>query len=312
MHNLTKRYSMILLVFLGFVGYLLFFQPSRFSPQSKAAPQEKSGQDNTDERTAIRKSIQGFTKAFEEGDAKKLASFWTENGEYTTEEGETLRGRKSIEESYAKTFKDAPERKIKVSMESLRFPSSVTAVEEGTATVWVKGVKTSASKYSVLHVKENGKWQMAIVREWSTETAGLTDLNWLIGSWVAKRENVEVLTTYEWWQNKAFIRAEFTVKQKDHVLTGTQIIGQDPATGELRSWTFSSDGSFGATTWAQIEENEWHIDSAAVQGDGSIIEATNILKQVDENTMSWQSVNRVIEGLELEDQPPVKVQRVKK
>ena len=41
--------------------------------------------------------------------------------------------------------------------------------------------------------------------------ASVRDLEWLIGSWQAKRDDVEVKTTYEWWGNKAFIRAEISI-----------------------------------------------------------------------------------------------------
>ena len=51
---------------------------------------------------------------------------------------------------------------------------------------------------------------MAVVREWPAEAVSLRDLEWLIGSWVAKRDDAEVHTTYEWMWNRSFIRMQFT------------------------------------------------------------------------------------------------------
>ena len=56
---------------------------------------------------------------------------------------------------------------------------------------------------------------MAVVREWPDEGSSLHDLDWLIGSWEAKHDDVEVRATYEWWGDKAFIRVNLSIKQKE-------------------------------------------------------------------------------------------------
>ena len=56
----------------------------------------------------------------------------------------------------------------------------------------------ATSRYSVLYVREGGQWLMAVVREWPAQPVSLRDLDWLIGSWVARRDDAEVHTTYEW------------------------------------------------------------------------------------------------------------------
>src|SRR2546423_7736449 len=45
---------------------------------------------------AVRKTADEFAKAFNKGDAKAMAAFWTKNGEYAGPDGEKIRGREAI------------------------------------------------------------------------------------------------------------------------------------------------------------------------------------------------------------------------
>jgi uncharacterized protein (TIGR02246 family) len=268
------------------------------------------GKDAAD-TAAIKKTGQSFIKAYLAGDAKAMAAHWTENGEYFADDGTILRGRAEIEKSYAELFeKKKPYKEAEIEITSIRFPSKDTAIEEGYFKVrGEKGLPTS-SKYSVLHVREGGKWLMAMVREWPSEGTSLRDLDWLIGTWEAKREDTEVRTTYEWWGNKSFIRMQITIKQKGQTREGFQMIAKDRSTGEIRSWTFDAEGSFGEATWS-LDGKKWVQDSAGVTEDGTVLAQTNILTRIDDNTFTFQSVERSVNGQEVDDIPPVRVTRVK-
>jgi len=263
----------------------------------------------TDE-ALIRKQAADFVRAFNKGDAKSLAALWTEEGEYIDDDGTTYRGRAAIQEVYADFFAKNPKRKLEINIESIRFVSSNSAIEEGFATSLV-GKNRNTTRYSTLHVKENGKWLMAVVREWSSQESGLVQLDWLIGSWASNSKDGEVVTTtYTWDENKKFIRGRFTIKGKKSSLSGTQIIGQDPRSGQIRSWLFSAQGGFGEATWS-YDGKRWLQDAAGVEGDGTEVTATNIMTPLGKDAFSWQSVDRTIDGDEVPNIPPVKVTRVK-
>jgi len=166
------------------------------------------------------------------------------------------------------------------------------------------------SKYSILHVCEAGQWRVAVLREWPREGSSLRDLDWLVGTWVAKREDTEVRTTYQWWAQKAFLRMDITITQADHTTTGFQMIARDAATGRIRSWTFDSDGNFGEATWTH-DGKKWTQDSAGVLENGSVLSATNILTRLDDDAFTFQSVERTVNGEEAADIPPIRVTRVK-
>ena len=57
------------------------------------------------------------------------------------------------------------------------------------------------------------------------EDTTLKELEWLIGTWQAAGKDREVTTTYEWDENKVFIRGKYSVKEGDKVIeSGTQMI----------------------------------------------------------------------------------------
>jgi uncharacterized protein (TIGR02246 family) len=241
--------------------------------------------------------------------ARALAALWTKEGEYIDDEATTYRGRAAIAAAYAQFFAKNPKVKLELNIDSIRFLSRDTAVEEGYAKAHAGKADTS-SRYSVLHVREKGKWLMALVREWPNEGADLRDLDWLIGTWVADTGSTQVKTTYAWDEGKKFIRVRFSIKDKERTLGGSQMIGKDPRTGKLRSWVFEGSGGIGEATWSQ-DGKRWIIEATGVQADGSEMTATNIMTVLDRDSFTWQSTDRTVDGESIGNLPPVKVRRVK-
>jgi uncharacterized protein (TIGR02246 family) len=280
------------------------------APPKKAEPSPGDAEDRKADRAAIEAQMQGFLKAFEGGDAERVASFWTAGGELIDDDGTVHRGRAAIARAYRELFGAKEKRRAEIQRESLRFPSRDTAIEEGRFKVRVGDGEPSASRYSVLHVREGGKWLMAVVREWPAGVVSLSDLDWLIGTWAAKHDDTEVRTTYEWVWNKTFIRMRFTIRQKDQTVSGFQMIGKDAESGELRSWTFESAGGFGEATISR-DGKRWVIAATGRLPDGSTMTATNLLVPLGPDAFTWQSTRRSVDGEEVGDLAPVKVTRVK-
>jgi uncharacterized protein (TIGR02246 family) len=284
--------------------------PAVAAEEPKDTKDAKDPKRQADEE-AIRKAAAEFLKAVEKGDAKALAAFWTEDGEYIDDDGTTIHGRAAIEAAYAKTAAKKQKLRVEMTVESIRFPSKDTAIEEGYAKRYHdKSEQPTASRYSVLHVREGGKWLMAVLREWPDEGVTLRDLDWLIGSWEARTEDAEVRTTYEWDAGKNVIRCHIKIKGKERNVSATQILLKDPRNGQLRSWIFDDDGGFGDGAWTR-DGRRWVIASAGVQADGGELTAKNILTPVDKDTFTWQSTERTLDDEDLPNLPPVKVTRVK-
>jgi hypothetical protein len=158
--------------------------------------------------------------------------------------------------------------------------------------------------------REDGKWQVVILREWPGDGASLRDLAFLIGTWTANKDGVEVRSIYEWTENKSFIRCNFSVTRDGKTVSGMTMYGKDPSNGALRSWTFEAEGGLGEATITR-DGKKWSHDARAVMSDGSVMEATNILTPIDKDSFIWQSVERTLNDASVPDLPPIKVTRMK-
>lgn len=272
----------------------------------KAAPEERQP-----DRAAVEKALTDFAAAFKKGDGKAVAALWTAEGEYVGDDGVTFRGRAALEKSYAEFFAKNPDNVLEVEVGSVRFPSKDTAVVEGHFKLH-KGKKKEliVSRCSFLYAREDGKWLVAIAREWPGDGLSLRDLEWLIGTWEAKRDGTAVSTKYEWTANKSFIRCHFSVTRDGQTHTGTQMIGKDPALGTLRVWTFEDDGGIGDSDITR-DGKKWSFAARGITADGRMLTATNIMTPIDADSFLWHAVGRALDGEDLPDLPPIKVTRVK-
>jgi uncharacterized protein (TIGR02246 family) len=279
--------------------------------KSAGSVRDASASKRTADEAAVRKATADLVDGIEKGDARRVAAAWTTEGEFVGDDGAVLRGRAAIEDAYAKAFAKKKDTKVEVNIESIRFPSADTAIEDGTAKSHKKDAdRPTTSRISILYVREGGRWLVAQLREVVAGGSALEELGWLIGTWEAKTDEAKVRTSYEWDAKKNSIRCHITVKGQDRTTAALQVLLEDPRTGQVRSWLFDDDGGFGDATWSR-DGKRWVIAASGVQADGGELTATNILTPVDKDTFVWQSMQRTLEGEELPNIPPVKVTRVK-
>jgi uncharacterized protein (TIGR02246 family) len=268
-------------------------------------------QDRPADREGVEKALKSFTEAFQKADGKAVAGLWTLEGEYIGDDGTSFRGRDAIAKAYAEFFEKNPENLLEVEVESIRFPSRDNGVVEGHFKLHMgKQKELIVSRCSFLYAREDGKWLIAIAREWPGDGLALRDLEWLIGTWEAKREGTTVTTKYEWTKNKAFIRCNFTIVKDGEEATGMQMIGKMPSTGGLHSWTFEDSGGIGDADLSR-DGKKWLFTARGSTADGNVITATNIMTPIDANSFLWQSVDRWMDDEPLDDVAPIKVTRVK-
>ena len=277
-----------------------------------AQPKAAKAPDREADKAAIDALIKASIQAFNNRDATAIAANWTDEGEYIRNDGEPVRGRADVQKGYAEFFKTLKGKTtVEVQTDNLRFPSAHSAVSEVTLREKNDQGQVIASSWrNTLLVREDGQWKVALVQEWDRDNAlddSLKDLEWLIGTWRMDTKERDVTTTYEWDENKAFIRGKFTVKQGDKVVeSGTQMFGQDRADGGIRSWVFQSDGGFGDGLWTRDGKN-WTVDFGGVTPDGKKLSATVNYVRVDADTFTWQSVQQTVNGQPIADTKPIKV-----
>jgi uncharacterized protein (TIGR02246 family) len=275
------------------------------------AADQKAAEDRPADREGVRKALDALCAAFQKGDAKAVAALWTAEGEYVGDDGTTVRGHAALEKDYAAFFTKNPDNKLEVEVETLRFPSKDTAVVEGHFKLHTgKKKELVVSRCSFLYARENGKWLVAIAREWPGDGMEIRDLEWLIGTWEAKRDGTTVTTTYEWTKNKTFIRCHFSIAQEGKTVTGTQVIGKMPSTGGMHMWTFEDDGGIGDSDITR-DGKKWVFAARGSTAEGRVITGTNVMTPLDADTFLWQSVERTVDGETQADLPPIKVTRAK-
>jgi uncharacterized protein (TIGR02246 family) len=305
-----RKTWLILVLLAG--GLLLSSIVGQQSGSGQGVSKKVDDKEREADRQAILKSANDFVQAFEKGDAKAIAALWTEQGEYHDESGEVLRGRAAIEKAYAEHFKAKPKSRIEVDTRSIRFLGHDSAIEDGVVRVKPAGPELpTTTRYTALHVREDGKWKIASVHESGASEDKLEDIAWLIGRWSGKLKDQELDMTCEWNAKKTQIRRQFTVKEGGKVMfSGLQIISQDPQSGQLRSWSFDDDGGHGQSMWFR-DGNRWVLDSLGIQADGKQTSSTNIVTRLNDDELLWSSTHRLLGGTKVPDAPPVKVAKVK-
>jgi uncharacterized protein (TIGR02246 family) len=283
------------------------FRLGAATAQEPAAPDARP----TD-RDAIAGVMQSLAKSFEARDAKQLAQHWTAEGEYENDRGIAVHGREALEKGFAALFAKTPEVTVQIRSESVRFLSVATAIDEGTVLIRRGPAEPNTeAEYYALVVREGDNWLLAQLSDSSIVDASIEDLAWLIGEWKTPAgEQAENLTTYAWNDSKTFIRVHFSCTDKDLALSGDQMIGVDPATGQIRAWVFEAEGGVGETHW-QRDGDHWTLAAAGTMADGGTLVETNVLRRIDDDTFTWQSIGRALDDVPLPDLPPVRVTRVK-
>jgi uncharacterized protein (TIGR02246 family) len=281
-------------------------------PRGASDEAKKPAEDRAADREALRQTLAEFARAFEKGDAKAVAAFWTEEGEYEDEDGEVTRGRDALARAYEDYFKRNKDVKVEAKITSIRFLGRDTALEEGTFTVKAAAGEPITSSYTALQVREKGRWQLARLREWPPEDAvSLKDLAWLIGTWRSTGGDRTAEVRYAWDETKKFIHARFTAKEKGKVVgSGLQIIGRDPGDGGIRSWVFDGEGGLGEGSWTR-DGDTWTVESTGTLADGRRSTSVNVLRRLGPDEFTWQSQRRTADGEAGPDTVPVKVRRVK-
>ena len=112
------RHLSLLLMILGVAG-----TSSLYGQQSS---------DQSASEAAIRAMAASYVQAFNRHDAEALADHWSPDAVYLNRTtGEEVVGRAAIAEQFKALFKEQPELKLEVSVDSIQFISPSVAVEQG-------------------------------------------------------------------------------------------------------------------------------------------------------------------------------------
>jgi uncharacterized protein (TIGR02246 family) len=265
---------------------------------------------------AVRQAVASYIEAFNKQDLKTLTGMWAAEGTHTDREtGERTEGRDAIVADIATAFKEHPNARLAGRIDRVRLIKPDVASIEGQTSIGAPDEDPTVSTFSAILINEDGKWLIDSVEELptpqpATAESALKDLQWLVGHWVDESRDVRVDTTIRWTASRAFLLRSFRVETADgDTQQGTQVIGWDPRSQEIRSWTFNSDGSFGDGTWSRSGD-DWLIKSSQTNADGQAASGTYVLTQVDNDTINLRLIGHELEGEPQPTSPDVKMVRV--
>lgn len=253
------------------------------------------------DEAAIRKAAATYVEAFNKHDAKAVAELWSPDAVYLNRTtGAEAVGRTAITEQFTTLFKEQPELKLEITVASVQFMSPNVAVEHGTAKFIAPNSTPEEIAYSAVDVKRDGKWMLDRVTDETKQTPPshyeqLKVLEWMVGSWTTDADNAEVELDCQWTKNQNFLTRAFKISHGDASFSGMQIIGWDAAAKKIRSWTFDSNGTFADATWEQ-RGGRWFIRNRGVLADGRTATMVNVMKPVNDNSFTWQTIERTADA----------------
>lgn len=263
------------------------------------------------------KRAQEFIAAFNKGDAKAVAGFYTPSGEYVDITGRKYKGRLALEKMYSKFFAENKGATLTITVSSARMISPDAALEEGLTEVnFPEGGPPSVAAFAAVVVKQDGEWYFESVRDTVAQPPSnaehFEDIEWLLGDWTGEATKGEsARASYSWAENRNFMVSTFaTTLNGLPVVGGTQWIAWDAIDKKIRSFSFYSGGGIGEAVWMK-EGAAWHVQTTAKSADGKKISGVNVITPIDKDHCTWQMTKLTVDGQSLPDPAPVKMMRVK-
>ncbi len=259
----------------------------------------EAGTAANEDSQAIRELSESLVDAFNRKDAENLAALFLPDAQLIDDAGNTHHGRDGIQDVFTKFIELFPDAKMDLNIETVRLAAGELAIENGTRTVSTEGdAKKATNRYMMVHVKRDGKWQIAVAREVPedpepTPHDRLARLVWLVGDWVDEDAEATITISCRWAESGNFLLADFAAKvQGETVMESKQRIGWDPLAKGVRSWVFDSDGGYGEGCWTEVNGN-WIIKSTAVLPDGTTGSATIFFEPLEGDRFLMKGFDRV-------------------
>jgi uncharacterized protein (TIGR02246 family) len=278
-------------------------------------PEQQQSVTEPADHQVIRQRVISYVETFNSQDAAAVGAYWMDDGvSIAAETGERTAGRAALQEEFAAFFRENPGSRLMGEVSSIRMIRPEVALVEGRTTLFVADPEPVESAFTAVLVKEGDQWLISSSHEHDlpappTPYDALKELEWMVGVWEDQSEVANVTTTVRWSPRRAFLIRSFSAQfGEDEVLEGTQVIGWDPQSKQIRTWIFNSDGSFGQGTVAK-HDDEWMLKMWQILSDGRLAAATKVMTRVDDDTFTVQTIGETVDGEPAPASEPVTVRR---
>lgn len=271
-----------------------------------SAPLLRAQDDSTAELSAL---AERYVAAYNAKKIDDMLALFTVEAEMLDEIDErSASGPEEIRAIFESSFKQFPDRKISLDVESVREIARNVVIEKGIARFSgdVPNEEGDAVAYAAVLVKDAEKgWLIASSRELAVESPAddpITALPSLAGDWVMQGEQMQMELSLAFTPSgRALVGSAFVTTPSEGTMETEIRIGYDPSISQVRWWTFDDVGGFAQGTWQPMEDGAWLVRSSGVTADGETNSATQILKLETEDVIQWNSTLRFLDGKALPD-----------
>jgi uncharacterized protein (TIGR02246 family) len=269
---------------------------------SGMASSARAAGDHAEAEAAIRQAGKDYIGALSRGDSKAIADLWTKDGTFTDLTGRTVKVRDLLA-SGGLDKEQHPQ--VSVINSTIRFVTDDVAVEQGDCETAASSGPPVKGHFEAIWAKDSGRWKLDSLHESQAapspdHSQELASLDVLAGQWSGEAEKSTIHIAAKWDANKKFLRRDLSINSGKASLAGVQIVGWDPASQGIKSWTFLDDGSYSEGIWSR-EGNAWMVVTTRALPDGQMSSATQVYRFPDKNTMVWKSIRGSVDGQATDD-----------
>jgi ketosteroid isomerase-like protein len=265
---------------------------------------------------AIATKLELLGKYFGSADIASVVSMWTPDGTYADDSGKLYSGRDALKKLFESAAANDTKAEITLKPDSTKALAPNVMLSEGTVVRKLKSGETVPdSRYSLIFTKQGNDWLISsatetpiVTEEVEAKPDSVNDLSWMVGDWKANGNGSSLKLHIDWANNKNFLRWNYEIqKPGETAQENTELIGFDPKSGKLVSWSFDSAGGIGQSSWTKNEKS-WQTDQVKYLSDGSNLSARNIITPKGDG-FTWQSVDRNAGGIPLPDTAELQIER---
>jgi len=225
----------------------------------------------------VRGMLLEYLRAFRSRDAAAVAACWSESADNRSlDSGEETHGRDQVEQVFQTLFEEDASAEIDLDIQGIRPLGGDVAVVDGISQLSFSTGDATASRFSAIVMKKDGRWMLESVREAATELPessrgyAIRRVGEFAGRWESVSGRQDVSTHAFWTAGGGFLVRSHTM----HADTGnreiTEIIGWDPVRQGIRSWSFTSDGGFAEGSWT-LDDDHFDVMLDGTTADGEMV-----------------------------------------
>jgi uncharacterized protein (TIGR02246 family) len=167
---------------------------------------------------------QKYEEAYNKGDAKTLAGFYSDDVDYIDQDGTEVKGRDAMERLLADNFQQNPGAKLAITTQEVKQLTPDVKVTRGLATVTPANGAAETTQYTTVRVRKGDRWEISQLNEREAPPPSayskLAVLEWLAGTWQDKSGDQTVQSKINWAGDKNFLVRTINVKEINPPPTG--------------------------------------------------------------------------------------------